>query len=367
VNVWIDGVVFDTGPHYGIWRIFFETLNRLADRVEATLWLRRQPHRPLPRGVRVVRDSGRLYGRRFDLISRLRRVWSQRRAPAGLGHADVCHTSYFTACPVEGPARVVSVYDMIAERLVHLCCDWAERDMRLKRPAILGATACVCISQATADDLKRFYPQVAGRVHVIHPGAEHLGRPESHRDTKEPPADEPFALFVGNRDQYKNFAVVLDAMLVPQWPRELMLHVVGSPFKEAERFLIQTLGLENRIRNLGRVSDAELCYQFRVARCLLFPSLLEGFGLPILEAQMNGCPAVLSDIPVFREAAGDGAIFFDPRRAEKLAEAAAAVMEPDVRRRVTEAGYKNTTRFGWDRCAEETLSVYEDAAKHARR
>jgi glycosyltransferase involved in cell wall biosynthesis len=368
MNVWIDGVVFDTGPHYGIRRVFFETLSRLAGRADLTLWLRAPAAAPLPRSVRVVADRGRNYGPRYDVIGRLRRYWARAHPPRGLRQADLFHTSYFTRCPVSGPVSVVSVYDMVAERMFPVCGDWAIQSIAEKRAAILSAALCVCISLATADDLVRFYPQVAGRIRVIPLGAEHLA---GASQTPAPPADaaggEPFALFVGHRYQYKNFPLVLDALCHPAWPRGLAVHVVGPAFAEHEQLLVNALGLEGRVRYLGRLSDDELRVQFHAARCFLFPSLLEGFGLPVLEAQVSGCPAVLSDIPVFHEVAGDGALFFDPRRGEKLAEAVAAVTEPDVRRRLLEAGHKNATRFSWDHCADQTLAVYEEAVRLARR
>ncbi len=94
---------------------------------------------------------------------------------------------------------------------------------------------------------------------------------------------------------------------------------------------------------------------------------MEGFGIPVLEAQLCGCPAVISDIPAFREVAGDAAVFFDPRLAERLAEAVAAVGEPDIRRRLVEAGRANVPRFNWDRTAEQWFEVYSEAARAAGR
>ena len=97
-------------------------------------------------------------------------------------------------------------------------------------------------------------------------------------------------------------------------------------------------------------------------QCFIFPSLIEGFGLPVLEAQACECPAVLSDIAAFREVAGGAAIYFDPRLEERLAEAVAATEEPDIRRHLVEAGLVNVRRFTWNRTAEQWLDVYSEAA-----
>ncbi len=140
------------------------------------------------------------------------------------------------------------------------------------------------------------------------------------------------------------------------------MHVVGPALAGHEWRLIEAMGLRSRIVNRERLSDAQLAAEYAGARCFIFPSLLEGFGLPILEAQANRCPLVCSDIPVFREVAGEAAIFFDPRLGESLARVVAAASETEARHRLVEAGNENYRRFSWDRAAQQTLSVYEEAA-----
>jgi glycosyltransferase involved in cell wall biosynthesis len=250
---------------------------------------------------------------------------------------------------------------MIAERLFLTCGDWAKHDIQRKRAAIESASLCICVSQATADDLVRFYPSVLDRVRVIHHGAEHLNGGPAGRGKEPPGMKSASVLFVGHRQQYKNFSLVLDAMRRPEWPSNLSLRIVGPELTDEESALIHAYGLTQRVSCLGQLPDEGLKLEYAAACCFIFPSQLEGFGLPLLEAQANGAPVVCSDIPVFREVAGEAALFFDPRLAESLAETVARVLEDTVSHELTEKGYENVMRFCWDRSAEQTLAVYREA------
>jgi glycosyltransferase involved in cell wall biosynthesis len=231
-------------------------------------------------------------------------------------------------------------------------------NIRAKRAAIEDAGVCVALSAATAADLARFFPATAQRVRVIHLGHEHLTPAARIASINR----HRHALFVGHRDGYKNFVTDLEGMTHPAWPSGVSLRVVGAPLEKHERGLIGYYGLADQVVAVGRVTDEQLAAEYAAETCLVFPSRLEGFGLPVLEAQLNGCPVVCSDIPVFREVAGEAAVFFDPRLGERLAEAVATACGPGVHHRLREAGRENVRRFSWDRAADQTLAVYEEAA-----
>jgi mannosyltransferase len=259
---------------------------------------------------------------------------------------------------------VFTVYDFIAEKYYSISGSWAEDYARSKQERIRAASLLICISEATAADLRFFYPEAAGRARVIHLGSDHLEVSSPPPGRAGPSRDSRDVLFVGQRLHHKNFVTLLAAMTSPPWPVEVGIRVVGQPFTFAENMLIGAWGLGDRVRHLGRLGDAELRQCYQEALAFVYPSLYEGFGLPVLEAQASGAPAVLSDIPVFHEVAGtDGALFFDPRLPESLAGAVAAVTDTGLRKRLVEAGRANVGRFSWDRCAEQTMAVYEEAAK----
>lgn len=359
----IDGLVFENVHQVGIWRVFYEILSRAHDPIRITLWLRRPPVQPLPPGVRVVQDSGRITRRPYRFSRRLARAagieWPP--LPQEVRNADVYHSSYFTECPVAGPTVVTTVYDMIAESLYPIL--GGAGDTYAKRATLSAATRVIAISQASADDLVSFYPDVSERIRVVPLGADHLV-PAARAEVNTTFNDRSgYVLFVGQRFGYKNFHLVLDAMTRPMWPKGVSLRVVGPPLEEHELRYIARCRLVDRVESVGRVNDTDLARAYAGARCFVFPSLLEGFGLPVLEAQLNRCPAVLSDIPVFREVAGNAAVFFDPRLGEGLAEAVTEACDPLTRRRLAEPGIENARRFRWDTAAEQTFAVYREAAE----
>lgn len=361
-RVLIDGVVFENLGQIGIWRAFYEIMRRLAGQVRFTVWLRAPSVQPLPLGVKIVHGRGRTHPARRNLPGRAwNRLTSYLPLPREVAESHVFHSTYFTPCPVPGPVVVTTIHDMIAELAFPYSGGlsvWLPHILA-KRAAIDASQLFIAVSAATAADFVRLAPVAAERIRVVCPGHEHLILSSPVPSTT---CQSRYALFVGHRDGYKNFYTVLEAMNTPRWPSGVSVRLVGNPLSEHEQRLIAYLGLTERIVDMGRLSVDQLAAQYAQATCFVFPSRLEGFGLPVLEAQINGCPVVCSDIPVFREVAGEAAVFFDPRIGEKLAEAVALACEPSVRRHMVEGGRANARRFSWDRTAEQMLGVYQEAA-----
>jgi glycosyltransferase involved in cell wall biosynthesis len=245
---------------------------------------------------------------------------------------------------------------MIVERFTdYFHSRWADEECERKRRAIEGATALVPISHAAATDLCTFYPAVCDKVVPIHLGIDHI--PAAGEAVARTEGD-PYALYVGDRGGYKNFRCVLEAAAGGKWPSGLGIVVVGEAPRANE------LAWANRIERTtwaGRVDDERLRYLYAGARATIVPSLAEGFGLPVLEAQRTGCPVVCSDIPVFREIAGDAALFFDPTRPERLCEVLTQACDPEESLRLSAAGLANSARYTW----AETLEVYRRFARRS--
>ena len=107
-------------------------------------------------------------------------------------------------------------------------------------------------------------------------------------------------------------------------------------------------------------SDEMLCTLYNRAECFVYPSLSEGFGIPLLEAIASGCPLCISDIPVFHEVAGDAATYFDPYSVHTIQEALDACLHSGRTAELEERQQKRLARFSWDRCAESMWNVYEE-------
>ncbi|MBI2020069.1 glycosyltransferase family 4 protein, partial [Candidatus Daviesbacteria bacterium] len=142
---------------------------------------------------------------------------------------------------------------------------------------------------------------------------------------------------------------------------ELKLVIAGQKgwlFDEIYK-LPKKLGIEDRVKFLGYVADEELPALYSGAQALVFPSLFEGFGLPILEAQASGCPVITSNISSMPDVAGKGAIYVDPYNTDDIVDAMIRVKGKEEREKLIKKGFENIKRFSWEKCAAQTLEVFE--------
>lgn len=348
-KVIVDGAVFESDRQLGIWRLFYETMSRTSDEIDYTLLLSKPPLQRVPPRVRTRYENHRSSPlRRMDLVGKWKRKNSLKRI-AALPTDAIWHSTYFTLDPNPSRRSVVTVYDMLAERYLYYDQGLASQK-EFKQPVIASATKLLAISHATANDLEMFYPATRGRIGILPLGSEHL-----EKFSNDSARERRHCLFVGARLSYKNFGLVLDALKSPLWPSDVDVNVAGPEFTQDEKDYIGYVGVESRLHHLGRLSDSELSRRYHDSLCFIFPSLIEGFGLPILESQRNDCLPVISDIPVFREVAGDAAVFFDPRSPDSLANAVAEVRGQKL---ASKAFEDNLKRYSWDRAAESLVACY---------
>lgn len=356
-KVIIDGMAFESNSQLGIWRVFYETISRTTDRIDYTILLSAAPVQPLPANIRVRLENHRALPRRkFHVWQRIKHLKSCNRL-RNIEEDSIWHSTFFSLSPNADLRSIVTIYDMIAERFFYYDAGLqAQKEFKLQ--AINAATSVVAISEATRADAFRFFPHLTDRSSVVTLGHEHL----VCSDDRIPRNSQKNCLFVGARFSYKNFAIILEAMQSKEWPNHVDLDVVGTPFNAAELDYIRFCKLTDRVHHKGRLSDRELSNAYRSALCFIFPSLMEGFGLPVLEAQRNFCIPVLSDIPVFREVAGDGAIYFDSRSSSDLAQ---AVSHVSLRPQTSEffgMFEANLAKFTWSNAADGIAFNYESLA-----
>ena len=229
--------------------------------------------------------------------------------------------------------RVSIVYDL--GPLLHP--EWVDEQTRRFHLRTLDslkqrADRIVCISEATASDVVRELGVDRERISIVYPGVD-----EAFFDAKPaPPAilgGAPYVLAVGTLNERKNLGVLIDAFaVVAKRNSEVQLVIVGSPDRDAERIRrhIREQGIEARTTLLGFVSDLELPGIVAGAAVLVFPSLFEGYGMPVVEALAAGTPVVASSAASIDEAIGGAAVRFDPRDAQALAGALAKVLRSDA-------------------------------------
>ena len=238
------------------------------------------------------------------------------------GNSDVLHATYLRPRSSDvrrSKFRIVTIQDMIAEQLElpH------HHPARQGKAEIIAASDLVLTTSTfTADILKAEWPEKVIRVVPLGVDIRYF----SSEKAETPPVPFPYVLFVGGRLGYKNFSVLEDAMKIVRNKRDIGLVCVGPPVADHEQEALRFLTEQGRFVHV-QASDDQLPGLYRHSAAFVFPSLMEGFGLPVLEAAASGCSTVLSDIPIFREHAADWAEFFDPTSAEALASTLGAVLD----------------------------------------
>ena len=242
------------------------------------------------------------------------------------------------------------------------------------------ATRVIADSVATRNDLLRYYRVPGERIEVVYPGRdEALGPvrdPEVLQDVRARHGlSEPYLLYVGTLHPRKNlvrlvqaFSAFTKAMAAgPAKPKaEPQLVLAGQKGWLYEEILnqVRKLDLVDRVVFTGYVPDADLPAVLSGAVAFVFPSLYEGFGLPVLEAMACGTPVICSNVSSLPEVAGEAALQVDPLDVEALAEAIHWVIsDAGLRATLVERGYEQVQRFSWQRCASQVLQVLEDAGR----
>jgi glycosyltransferase involved in cell wall biosynthesis len=172
---------------------------------------------------------------------------------------------------------------------------------------------------------------------------------------------EGYILFTGQRGTYKNFDIFVQAVAPLLLKYDLRLICTGGRLDKKEKQNAVNLGIENRVV-CKFVAEDDLQELYSRALVFVFPSLYEGFGIPILEAFAAGCPAVLSNTSSLPEVGGDAAVYFDPRSMDEIRTSVEKVVSsPNLRMELAEKGRERLEEFSWERCASETYKVYERA------
>ncbi len=270
------------------------------------------------------------------------------------GDFEVFHPTFYLSyfLPYLNRPLVITVHDMIHD--LHPELPAHQWEVREKGKLIKAANQIIVPSIATANDLMRIADISSAKISVIPHGA-----PDSlSYSSRQLNYCENEFLFVGARSYYKNFDVVLRAL---KSAANVKLRCIGGNFTAEEMRRIDELGLNERVRQETVHSDNQLASIYAQSAGLIFPSLCEGFGLPILEAFSASCPVVLSDIPVFREIAGNSAVYFDPHDEADLSK---KLLEVKLRRQeLITNGAERVKNFTWEKCAALTLKVYQEAIR----
>lgn len=214
------------------------------------------------------------------------------------------------------------------------------------------ANAIICVSEETRQNVIKYTNVPPEKCHTIHQGmAQTLISANGPRFHKN-----PYILYIGGRNGYKNFPRFLQAF--SRMETKVDLVCTGSPWKESEVELINMLGIKDRVYQQF-VSDDELNNLLCNAEFFVYPSLAEGFGLPILEAARCHCPCVVSDLMCFHEVAGSTALYFNPKSVDDITKTLEDAISDTARlHHLADLGQENLKNFTWKKTAEKTAEVY---------
>lgn len=272
-----------------------------------------------------------------------------------LGAPDIIHETYFMVGGSNRARTVTTCHDMIFEKHPEWVPGSTHR-VFLKRKAFERADAIICISDSTRTDLLEIYPDLEPKVTMVHHGVDHTPAPH----LASVPLFKPYLLYVGVREGYKNFEALILALGRSRQLRE-NFHLVcfgGGALSAKERMASQAAGFPPEKIHQFSGSDSLLTYFYKHAAAFVFPSLYEGFGMPLTEAMVQGCPIACSAASCFPEICGDAAAYFDPKEIDNICEVIESLVGQS-RDQMRASVAARAQLFSWHRCAKETANVYQ--------
>lgn len=289
---------------------------------------------------------------------------------AGFDRFDVVHVLMGTGSYLGGGRRVITIHDLALSLglktasfrhkfyWTRLLPFWARRAERL-----------VAVSENTRTDIERVYGIPPERIRVIHEAADEAYRPlprpalDEFRATRRLSADP--IVYVGTVNTEKNMIRLLRAyqLLRKRHGIHNSLILVGKPCLGYSKVVaaVHDMGLDESVLFTGYVPDEELPFWFNLARVFVYPSVYEGFGLPVVEAMACGAPVVVSNTSSLPEVVGDAGVLFDPYDVEAMAAAILAVLTDDLlNQTLRHKSLEQARQFSWEETARKTIAVYEE-------
>lgn len=272
------------------------------------------------------------------------------------GDYDVLHPTWYDPYVLRRRRKplVITVHDLIQERFSNDFRFYDRSGLNKKR-LMQAADHIIAVSHCTKADIVSIAGIAPEMVSVVHHGYRPMDQV-----IPSPPLGAHYVLYVGDRRKYKNFTVFVEAMTpLLQADERLSVICAGAPFSQGENALFARLGLGMGRFHALQATDAQLVSLYRHADVFVYPSLYEGFGIPILEAFANGCPVCLSRASSFPEVAGEAAVYFDPTSAEDMRLAIERIIYDGAEAaRLKAAGLARVQLFTIDKMVAGTCAVY---------
>jgi glycosyltransferase involved in cell wall biosynthesis len=373
MEVVVDGIIYQLQLYGGVSRVFSEILPRMCgidDSLRICILTQGLLKQSLPKHAHIACCSIPYmnhcpYPKRLwkPIISAANRL--MYRLKAGKGEGKIWHSTFYTVPAKWDGHLITSVYDMIHERYPDLY-NGANSDKfrEKKRCSITRSDAVICISETTRQDVHHFYGLDLDSIYVAHLACSDVFRKlESPQSIPNTLVNQPFLLYIGGRSHYKNFNLLTEAFSIwPQRKNVTLVLVGGRPWSDDEDNRLLKLGIRDRVQVLTDIDDQTLCQLYNQAVAFVYPSLYEGFGIPLLEAMACGCPIIASRIPSTIEIAAQRPIYFEPTEVDNLLNAFDIALSEGRNSRRVQAGFERVKSYSWDKTAAHVLEVYRQLA-----
>lgn len=277
---------------------------------------------------------------------------------------DILHPTYYSTYFLDRIKKknrpyVITCYDMIHEIFCEKYPEFrlAGQLMENKKELITGASKVIAISEQTKQDIMKIYNVDGSNIEVIYLGNSLVdGSQEDDAIVKD-----PYLLFVGNRLIYKNFTGLIYGIYKLLISNNLKLVCAGGGgFNSEEEALIKRLGIEKHVLNISFKHDNELSNLYHNAISFIFPSLYEGFGIPVLEAFACKCPIIMSAGGSLAEVGGEAAMYFEPENTESIYNTVSNVIgDSGLRNQLVRKGSERLKIFSWNDTYQQTTKLYE--------
>jgi glycosyltransferase involved in cell wall biosynthesis len=279
---------------------------------------------------------------------------------------DILHKTYYSSENLVTDPRVkvvITVHDMIHEKFSQFfnsknIFNVQDQTSLIKKEAVQQADGIICVSENTKKDLIEILKVEPSKISVVYHG---YSLSTDYRDTIVPNIPHPYILYVGERGGYKNFNALLQAYGNSSQLRNNFYLVCfgGGVFKRETINQINALGFpEGKVIQVSG-DDNFLANLYRNSALFVYPSLYEGFGMPLLEAMALNCPVACSNTSSMPEVVGEAAELFDPNEPENIAEALQKVLFSTERtEKLVQLGRERIKLFSWENCAEKTKQFY---------
>ena len=334
--VYLDGIIFSLQKYGGISTYFRELHNGLV----------KQNFR---NKLIIYEKDSNLLVKNSNVELSNKRILERYRSLKDFPSNSIVHSSYYRTSK---QTNVITLYDFTYEKFGKGINKIAH--VFQKRNAIIKSDLILCISENTKIDLLKYYPEAAKKKIIItHLAASHnyFNKEVAYKSR----ILEPYILFVGARSTYKNFNQLVKAM---KNFSDIKLYIVGGgDFSNEEIFLLEKC-CKNRYKHFKNFDNDKLNDLYNSAICLVYPSLYEGFGIPVIEAMSAGCPVIASNSSSITEIATGSAILLDETNDVSITESINKILIEENFYFYHRLGLDNSLNFSWDLTVQKTIDSY---------